>query len=66
MNSRNTTTYFLSEGDVPGQYRVSNQNLFYVVKQTWSGGRIVNTETVGSYATEAEARAALDKLRKGK
>jgi hypothetical protein len=59
-------TYFLSEGDVPGQYSVSRQDLFHVVKQTWGNGRIIDTKTVSSYATEEEARAALANLRKEK
>lgn len=52
-----TVNYFISHGDVPDELRVTDQSKFYVVRQTWEGKKILNTESLFAYKTKAEAGA---------
>jgi hypothetical protein len=57
-----TNSYYVQQGS-SGLVHTRNENMFYVIRETWSGSQIVNTTIMSAHDTEAEAfqaKAALE------
>ena len=59
MLDRLTHTVFVCQGSIPGQYRASNESLFYVYRQVWQRSALLTTVVHGSFhdKKDADARA---------
>ena len=59
-----THTIFVMKGSIPGQYRASDESLYYVYREVWERSRLLTTQNHGGYADKRDADARASEVKK--